>query len=193
MIGKDEAQKALDRLNGKPGGPDGGGIEWVLLDLDEATGRALVLSRDCVAQKAYSHQWGEATWETCALREWLNSEFYNALPEGIRSRAIETEIANKDNCSVPGGNDTKDFVFLLSIDEYNEALPEALRAARFRGSQCWWWLRSPGYDDFQAANVNRRGGLDGGLGRDGKYVGHGYHTDSDSGCVRPAMFLNLAS
>jgi hypothetical protein len=194
MIGKTEAQKVLDQLNqGSYKLGDGEDRpEWVLIDLDEQTGRALVVSKECVVQKSYDAQWRPVTWETCTLRGWLNSDFYNRLPEDLRSRVIETEIENKDRCSIPGGNDTKDLVFLLSIDEYNELLPESLRAARLHGAASWWWLRSPGFDDYNIANVNRVGGLDGGLDKGGKYVGHGYHGDSDSGCVRPAMFLDLA-
>jgi hypothetical protein len=176
MIGKKEAQKILDQLNSD--------IEWILLDLDEETGRALVISRDCVTQRAY-HRPEPVTWETSILREWLNSDFYNSLPEDVRARVIETEIVNKNNCSIPGGNNTKDFVFLLSIDEFNELLPEDLRPSRFRGSANWWWLRSPGYSTGDVSDVYPDGGLDGGINA------HGFYAFCERGGVRPALYLNL--
>lgn len=186
MVEKKEAMKVLDQLNSVSDG-----LEWILLDLDEESGRALVLSKECVAKMPFNVEWTKITWEHCTIRQWLNNEFYNSLPEAFRARMIETEIVNKDSCTVPGGSNTKDTVFLLSVDEYN-AMDEELRAAKYHGSGCWWWLRTPGYDAYNFANVNRCGGLDGGFDGNGKYVGHGYHVDSDSGCIRPACFVNLA-
>jgi len=188
MIGKEDAQKKLDTLNSLSAGPET--PKWLLLDLDENTGRALVMAEDCVANMSFHEEWAPITWEECSLRTWLNTGFLDSLPEGVRAKAVRTKIENKDACCVPGGNDTEDFVFLLSTDQYN-AMPEAYRVARLRGVPCWWWLRTPGYDRLNFANVNRVGGLDGGFDNHGKYVGHGYHVDSDSGCVRPAMYLDL--
>jgi hypothetical protein len=177
MIGKDEAKKTLDLIEG--------GSEWTLLHLDENEGRALVLSKDCVAQMPYNEQGEPVTWQTCTLRKWLNGEFLNNLPEDFRSKAIQTEIINTNICAIPAGNNTKDFVFLLSIDEYNTLLPESLRAARFNGAASFWWLRSPGYSSGDVANVYPDGGLDGGISA------HGFYAFCTRGGVRPALFLRL--
>jgi hypothetical protein len=180
MDGRDEAQTVLAELNAGEGR-----LQWQLVRFDEATGRALVISQDCVAQMPYHGPGGPATWEACSLREWLNTMFFGSLPEAIRARTVRTDIVNNDNCSIPGGNDTKDFVFLLSIDEYNEILPEGLRTSRFRELASWWWLRSPGYASTDVANVLPDGSLDGGLS------GHGFYSHCDCGGVRPALCLNL--
>lgn len=180
MVGRTEAQKVLDQLNAVSNG-----TEWILLDLDEATGRGMVISRDCVTQRAY-HEPTVVTWETSNLRNWLNSEYYNSLPEELRARIIQTEIETPDSCSIPGGNNTVDYLFLLSIDEYSKLLPEELRAARFHGEPCWWWLRSPGYSTGDVADVYPDGGLDGGIDA------HGFYAFADCGGVRPAAYLNLA-
>ena len=187
MLDRNEARRMLDQLNAAAGE---GQPRWILLELDETTGRALVLCEECVAKMPFNVEWSKITWEQCTLRGWLNTEFLNGLPESVRARIPETEIVNRDSCTIPGGNNTLDRVFLLSVDQYN-AMPEEHRAAKYRGSGCWWWLRTPGYDSYNFANVNRCGGLDGGLDANGKYVGHGYHVDSDSGCVRPACYLDL--
>lgn len=180
MIGINEANKVLSQLNSSSGGP-----EWVLVNLDEATGRALVISKDIIVQKPYDFPGGCAiTWDKCTVREWLNSEFYNSLSEDVRARAIKSKIVTNDNCAIPGGDDTEDYVFLLSIEEYN-AMPEELRAAKINGAPCWWWLRSPGYAATDVANVMCNGALDGGL------KGHGFYSHCDCGGIRPAMYLNL--
>jgi hypothetical protein len=188
MIGRGEAQKILDQLNSSSGewSVDEDRPEWRLIQLEEETGCALVIAKDCIALMPYDMPGGRAvTWETCTLRGWLNSNFYNSLSTDVRSKVIRSEIVTKDNCSLPGGNDTSDFVFLLSIEEYNEILPKTLRTARFHGSPSWWWLRSPGYSCTDVANVRPDGILDGGLS------GHGFYSHCDCGGVRPALFLNL--
>jgi hypothetical protein len=77
-------------------------------------------------------------------------------------------------------------------DEYNEA-----RVAYFAtdltythsngttytydaGTASWWWLRSPGYSSYLAANVGNGGGVHGG----------GLGVDNVLG-VRPALWTNL--
>jgi hypothetical protein len=73
-------------------------------------------------------------------------------------------------------------VFLLSIDEamryfkYNND-----RVARYKGSDSWWWLRSPGNRADRAADV------DGG----GNVCADGSVVDYDTDGVRPALWLNL--
>ena len=46
---------------------------------------------------------------------------------------------------------------------------------------CWWWLRSPGWDQDLAAGV----GSVGGVHSYGHYVRDGYD------CVRPALWIDL--
>ncbi|MBR3396617.1 MAG: hypothetical protein IKG70_02055 [Lachnospiraceae bacterium] len=181
---KEDALKALETINAS------GNLEWLMLELDEETGRALVVSKDCVAKMPFNVEWAKITWEECTLRKWLNGEFFDSLPETVRTKIPEVELVNRDSCTIPGGNNTTDHIFLLSVDHYN-AMPDEWKASSWNGAGCWYWLRTPGYDSYNYANVNRCGGLDGGLDANGKYVGHGYHVDSDSGCVRPACYIDL--
>ena len=56
---------------------------------------------------------------------------------------------------VPGGNNTVDRIFLLSITEVQQYFNnDADRIARFNGTASWWWLRSPGRYTFSATYVN---------------------------------------
>ena len=60
------------------------------------------------------------TWETCTLRDWLNSTFYmTAFSQTEQGRIATTKVKNEDNPKYgrKGGNDTEDKVFLLSIGE----------------------------------------------------------------------------
>ena len=66
---------------------------------------------------------------------------------------------------------------LLSVEEA-KALPQHLKKY-----EDWWWLRSPGYAQCCAANVN----YDGSVRYGGDYV------NDDSDCVRPALKLKSSN
>ena len=93
-------------------------IEWVVLA--EEDGRMLLISRYILDGVPYHTEYKDVTWETCSLRAWLNDDFYNsAFDAEEQSHILSTVISNPDNeyISVPGGNDTEDKLFLLSVDE----------------------------------------------------------------------------
>ena len=122
-----------------------------------------------------------------------------AFPEDERKRIPVVEISNPDNdeYETPGGNNTRDQVFLLSIDEANNyysededriCMPTEYALAKDEdimyskiGAGCWWWLRSPGNGSDFAAGVDPSGFLDG----LGNVVADGYVG------VRPALWVNL--
>ena len=106
----------------------------------------------------------EVTWEDCSLREWLNSDFYNAaFSEDEQDSILMADVTadvNPDYDTDPG-QDTQDKVFLLSAAEaqdlfgsgrmYNdsrkcEATAYAIenRADTSKSGHTFWWLRSPG-------------------------------------------------
>ncbi len=104
--------------------PDNGKepIEWIVLSSD---GKELfVLSKyalDCIP---YNIKNEKVTWENCTLRKWLNDDFYNAVFSKSEMSMIKTtEVKNDDNPVVgteygsEGGNDTKDQIFVLSMNE----------------------------------------------------------------------------
>ncbi|MDR3068368.1 MAG: DUF6273 domain-containing protein, partial [Cellulomonas sp.] len=134
-------------------------------------------------------------------RQWLNGQFLDSLGQPLASQVLRTKVVNKPNpvWRTPGGNDTDDQVFLLSMEEaahwLTEKRPRWMRYSdrRFRSDKliakteedvrAWWWLRSPGYDPDSVADVDYGGNLD----------DFGYGTSASSGGVRPAFWLNLES
>ena len=90
-------------------------IEWLVLDV--SGGKALLLSVYCLDCMPYNEEWCETSWEKCSLREWLNSEFYDSAFSDEDKRIIpRTHLSNERNSEygTSGGNDTDDYVFLLS-------------------------------------------------------------------------------
>lgn len=93
-------------------------IEWLVLDKQD--GKLLLLSKDALDAKPYNEEDEDVTWETCTLRNWLNGEFYDtAFSSEEQKRIATTKVKNEDNpeYGTEGGKDTKDKVFLLSIEE----------------------------------------------------------------------------
>ncbi|MCL2634966.1 MAG: DUF6273 domain-containing protein [Oscillospiraceae bacterium] len=64
-------------------------------------------------------------WSKSDIREWLNDNFYNSFNQADRQRIFRTKVTTGDNLIyhrpgefiVPGGLDTIDHIFLLSIEE----------------------------------------------------------------------------
>ena len=86
---------------------------WRVLDVQ--AGKALILTEGITEKRASF----DITWETCTLRKYLNGKFLQRFTQEEQSRIIETRTANPDNLwyGTPGGRDTDDKIFLLSIEE----------------------------------------------------------------------------
>ena len=143
------------------------------------------------------------TWEQSDIRHYLNNEFTAArFSDAERAQITRTRVGNYNNqwYDTPGGNDTEDYVFLLSFDEVvryfggderlysrlidsywlNDRYNSTRVAQNVAGSASWWWLRSPGIDQSAAARIGVAGG-----------VGVGGYDVFRVGGVRPALWLNL--
>nr|AHF25629.1 hypothetical protein [uncultured bacterium Contigcl_24] len=186
--------------------PDNGPepIEWIVLDTQE--GKSLLISRYALDAGAYHTEYTPVTWETCALRAWLNNDFLNTAFAGEEQQAIlKAAVENSpgqgyDEYETDGGNSTQDSVFLLSYeeawrlfptDEARRCIPTAYAAGRGvwlstgnladGETACAWWLRSPG--GLQGCAIRVRG--------DG-CLGSSFADDRDPG-VRPVIWVSLSS
>ena len=186
-----------------------GQYEWLVLEV--RNDKALILSKDIIQQLPYNADNIDVTWETCTLRHYLNNHFARKkFTDEQQRRIAETTITNPDNLwyGTKGGNDTKDKMFLLSLEEADECFGangdylykmrkdyggkaesdgiwfsnsyDTGRVAKYGNEAGWWWLRSPGNYSINAANVY--GG--------GRVNVHGYGVNSNGG-VRPALWLHL--
>ena len=93
-------------------------IEWIVMKKEG--NQVLLLSKYVLDAKSYNEGWGDVTWETSDIRQWLNNEFYTTAFNKSEKAKIQTSlIKNEDNSEygTSGGNDTEDKVFLLSEKE----------------------------------------------------------------------------
>ena len=177
-------------------------IEWTVLDKDGMS--LLLVSKQALAWQQYNTSYTDVTWENCTLRKWLNGTFLkNAFSTEEQAQIQNTTVSadNNPQYSTNPGNATTDKVFLLSINEVekyfnsNEArkcAPTAYAEAQgvwtsdtyktpSGAATCWWWLRSPGSNQDEAAGVY----VDGSVGEYGRNVNHVH------GAVRPAMWITI--
>ena len=196
-------------------------IKWRVLS--NADGKLFLLADRNLDVLMYDERYNEThfgvTWETCTLRRWLNGYdghpfndtfIDSALTGKELSAVVESELENADSpLGTPGGADTTDKVFLLSIAEAtNTAYGFTDNGARLSTNTAYvaagghtgssyhgvdrvdrWWLRSPGKlyfngnFSYHAAYVTFDGSVEV-EGRDG-------HEGSIA--VRPALNLDLNS
>ena len=179
-------------------------IKWrVLLNAD---GKLFLLSDKNLDAVKYREDYVSITWEYSTIRDWLNIDFRIGAFTNAEEAAIpEVTVVNDDNpyYDTEGGNDTNDKVFLLSIAEVmteaygfptNYDKTEIRQATStdyaknrgvytYRNGCGYWWLRSPGINDNNAAFVSDDG-----------YVDYdGYNVDYAGVAVRPALNIDLNS
>ncbi len=110
-------------------GTDSSPIEWLVLESDMEDKRAFLISRYGLDTKPYNNvpYWG-SSWQQCALRAWLNNDFYHkAFSEAEQRVILETTVENGKEQQystwyIPSrnnGNTTFDKIFLLSYAEAN--------------------------------------------------------------------------
>lgn len=178
-------------------------IAWLVLAKEN--NKILVISDKALDGQLYNTSKVNVTWENCSLRAWLNGAFLNAaFSSAERAMIADTNVLPDKNpeYSTEPGNATMDKVFLLGINEVNQYFDsdEARRCASTAYAEangawtagnytkdgeatCWWWLRSSGYLQDMAASVDG----------DGFVYFIGNSVNFATGCVRPALWINLDS
>lgn len=168
-------------------------IEWQVLAKDNDL--LFVISRYALDCQPYNKNYTNVTWESCTLRTWLNQDFLNAAFKDAEKAMIPTALVNADpnpEYDTDPGNNTLDKIFLLSITEIKQYFMTdsamkctptiyAQKQGAFASSDnlCWWWLRSPGYNQSDSAFVDTNKGI---------------YTSGDSvrikrNAVRPALWI----
>ena len=184
-------------------------IKWRVLSVEG--NEAFVMADMALDCKRYNETDEDVTWETCTLRQWLNSTFLDAAFNEEEQSAIKTTtVVNEDNSSTgtSGGNTTSDKIFLLSQNEvanpdygFNSKYDTGSETRQCKASayavkngcfivpndgyagNCTWWLRSPGDYSNDAMDVVYIGW--------GRYDGSNVNYDRIG--IRPTLNINLSS
>ena len=186
-------------------------LVWRVLAVEN--GKALLITDKLIDAIPYNKKITDVTWETCALRKWMNNDFISKAFNSSQQAQIATVIhknPNNPEYKTKGGNATQDRIFALSIDEAekyfrddDDRMAAVTEYAKKHGAfilddtsakeygwknslptgekTCWWWLRSPGSDRYDAASVDGSGSIN----------QYGDSVPNSRVAVRPAFWLNL--
>ena len=167
-------------------------IQWRIIAGEGAY--RLLISEYGLETRSFNTEKKKVTWSDCTLRKWLNQEFYNAAfaPEEqtyIRQSVVKTPA--NPTTRVAGCDDTNDYVFILSIQEAEQFMPEQstriAKATPYVDQKTHWnrWtLRTPGYDYLGITYVRSAGAI----GMDTR--GESFVSDATY-MIRPALWINV--
>ena len=143
-------------------------IEWIVLN--RVGNKLLLISKqalDALPYMRYDYYQDNTpvTWETCLVREWLNSTFLNKAFDGGEERMlVKQRVSESDG----GLRIVEDKVFLLSMYEVRRYLPTredrkctatkyATGFGAYRSSKdytCLWWLRTPAIETTESVMMD---------------------------------------
>ena len=142
-------------------------MQWAVLHVSPEKG-VLVVNLRCIDSKQFNEEFVPMNWEGSSLRRWLNNEFFNSSFSDSEKRqityaCIDNNNLHPDQYEYTFANEsvgyTNDYIFLLSISEYNFYLKSEnfkMRATQYaikngayckNGTNCGWWLRTPAFDN----------------------------------------------
>lgn len=182
-------------------------VKWRVLSVDGDD--VFLMADQTLDVQPYHNVEGKVTWETSALRAWLNDTFLSAAFSGDEQSAIQTtRVVNNDGYRTNDEKDTDDKLYLLSLDEVTDtsygfisssistAAREQLNTqyaerkcqnAEDFGKVDHWWLRSMGEEsDYKYIDYTSI------VYEDGMVYWRGCASDINGG-VRPVLHLNLSS
>ena len=176
-------------------------IQWYILDNDTTNHRIMLTSMDILESRPYHIVDEGVTWAVSTIRSWLNgygsgeniqeqdytsSSFIStAFIDEERERIDQITVVNEDSPKgTKGGEDTLDWVFLLSISEVNTLLGKVKGdiGSKLRCASAWW-LRTPGSSTHHVAVVSPSWDYSGNIDESGLNIYNNYG-------VRPALWLN---
>ena len=154
-----------------------GTCDWMVLERTD--GNALLTKYMADNKHPYHDKSEKVTWESCALRKYLNGEFLEDgkfTPEEL-AMILTTNVENVANeeFGTDGGKNTQDKVFLMNEPEfakYKKKLKAKAKTMR---------LRTPGKDATATTYVSALGDI----------ITYGFPVDENGACIRPTMWVNL--
>lgn len=149
---------------------------------------ALIITENVIKSMAYNKTLEEiCCWSESSIRNYLNTSFLNEFDSAEKSLILTLPVKTPRNpeFGTPGGADTSDKVFLLSIEEAQRLFSDdADREAEQPSADIeenWYWLRSTGGEIQFAAIIEKNGKINTG----GNWMTNG------RGGVRPVMYIKL--
>ena len=160
-----------------------GPIEWRVLEYDQANDTLLLMANRALFSMAYEPTMFGSTWESSALRSYLNKDFMNDAFNAQQMdaiRAVGLDNSGTGSSHSVGGATTNDKVYILSVAEMNDpkyglyggdASNSVIETRQFGATEATltntnltkktyagetfvnYYLRTPGYYQYDVAGV----------------------------------------
>ncbi len=84
-----------------------------------AEDKTWIITEDILELRWYHNAFADTTWADCAVRHYLNTEFYGIFSQDDKAQIVPVTNANPDHpwFKTKGGKNTINNVFLLSLEE----------------------------------------------------------------------------
>ena len=173
-------------------------VVWIVAEKYMEDKSLLLVSKYVIENMSFDNE--TSNWESSKIREWLNSFFYeHAFTKEDKGHIMLETVSSGINPKYRKdiGPDVQDYLFLLSIAEY-EKFSNSIKSIKGRKGPLakatpylnpniktylgypWCWLRTSGKDDKNVASVNPTGRIN--------YRGYLYTV---KGGVRPALRYSI--
>lgn len=145
-----------------------GGYYWFVIEKTETTCKLLCSHAINPIFMEYNEVVQDVTWETSTLRSYLNNEFYNTFSDEEKTIIAKTKLSNSNNSEygTDGGNDTEDYVYVLSETEYMSLDPgvvgyilNTISDEIIAGNNQSCWSRTPGNNNSSVITYTWRGAV----------------------------------
>ena len=133
-------------------------IQWIVLDTDGD--RVFLLSKYGLDAKQYNVKYTRVTWETCSLRQWLNSTFLDsAFTAEEQEEIFLTDVDNSPEQTYENGDNAEARVAPTAFAKGRRAWSKRELKTADGDYAGRWWLRSMGRHPNRAAHVHSTGAL----------------------------------
>lgn len=153
-----------------------GACKWYVLKMEN--GKALLMKKKAMTKFQYNNNYEAVTWEESSIRSYLNVEFiHETFTEEEQKSLVLTDVKNADNPTfgTDGGKDTKDYVYLLSVDDIKSG---SLPIPSFSSNT---WLRTPGANQLSTVFLSNNGAI----------MDYGYSVTSEEISMHPVLWFYL--
>ncbi|MBQ7001675.1 MAG: hypothetical protein IJN67_11635 [Oscillospiraceae bacterium] len=175
-------------------------ITWIVLENDGS--KILALSEKGLDTIPYHSEDSSVTWDNCRIRSWLNDYFFEeAFTENDKAQIIHSPIIPERVWDCHPGEETTDYVFLLSHGDITEYIVEnpyfhnptdilkcfpstSAKTQNIYTSNdgtCWWWLRNTTRNNTTVYRVVYDGTID----------TYGHKPSTPQSAVRPAIWISI--
>ena len=168
-------------------------LSWLVLDVKPGQNRALLITKEVIEMRRFHSRWSNVSWRDCALRAWLNEDFYYTcfspseqraiMKSEIRSTYVDTTITTLDYVFALNKTEADKYFHSNSARKGTPTQHSIHNEIAVVNGHSYWWLRDSSSRKNDANRVKP----------DGTIETYGGNTNAYGVGVRPAIWVELST